>query len=185
MINVITGLGRCGTSLVMQMLDAVGEPVVGQYPWYEPRQTVPKTYNKRWLGRQDGKFIKLIFPLQFDFPDAEYKFLYLIRDPVQQFLSIIKLQKAQGRTISVTLEQGIANVQKNQMKSYKMIRELGPVHVMQFEDLINRPVDCAAILLEHFRLKADIDRMAAVVKARETNVAETMENAESPESLRA
>lgn len=185
MINLITGLGRCGTSLAMQMGDAAGWPMTGEYPWYEPRQTVPKTYSKKWLSRQDGKFVKLLFPLQFELPDNEYRFLFLIRDPVQQFMSIMKLQRANGRKLSIMLDQGVANVIKNQAKSYDMIRQLGDVHVMRFEDLLMYPLDCAGMIAQHFRLSADLDRMAAVVKDRESTVAETMEHAESTEKLRA
>src|SRR5690242_18079420 len=33
---IVSGLGRCGTSLVMQMLDAGGIPCHGPFPAYEP-----------------------------------------------------------------------------------------------------------------------------------------------------
>lgn len=35
MLTIVTGLGRCGLSLTMQMLDAAGLPVVGTFPGYE------------------------------------------------------------------------------------------------------------------------------------------------------
>lgn len=31
----VSGLGRCGSSMTMQMLDAAGIPCIGDYPAYE------------------------------------------------------------------------------------------------------------------------------------------------------
>jgi hypothetical protein len=38
-VIVVAGLGRCGTSLVMQMLAAAGLPCVGSFPDFEDDRT--------------------------------------------------------------------------------------------------------------------------------------------------
>ena len=175
MINNITGLGRCGTSLVMQMLDVIDAPVLGKPPWYEPSKTMAENYKPWWMKRQKGKFVKLINPQQFEFPKRGYRILWLNRDPEQQFLSICKLQKAMGRRVIGSMHAGIENLKANEILNLDLMESLGDVHVMRFEDLITDPHDAAGRIAMHFRLQADVDRMAAVVRQRETKVAEQME----------
>ena len=178
MINLVTGLGRCGTSLAMQMLEAGGAPVVGKAPWYEPPPTVPENYSPKWLARQEGKFVKLINPKQFEYPEAEYRILWLTRDPMQQVMSIIKLQIAQtNRRYTGTLEQGVANLKNNERGTRRFLERLGSGMHMKFEDIIAEPMDAAERIARHFSLEAEIATMAAVVWDRNTSVASEMEHA--------
>lgn len=55
----VAGLGRCGTSLVMQMLDAGGVPIWNPFPpSYEPDELMPLYESGSW-EKTEGKAINL------------------------------------------------------------------------------------------------------------------------------
>lgn len=92
----VAGLGRCGTTLVMTMLDAGGFPVAGPRPAYEPSEHWPGLKpDMDWLNAQGGRAVKWLDPthaptLPEDL-DRTPVVLLLERDPRQQALSQIKL----------------------------------------------------------------------------------------------
>ena len=92
-IILVCGFGRCGTSLMMQMLAAGGIPVVGGAPGYE--EEVPAGADAAyWLEHYAGRAIKVLDP-QRERPPAglNYKIIWLDRAFRQQALSQIKFIK--------------------------------------------------------------------------------------------
>ena len=88
---IISGLGRCGTSLVMQMLDAAGHPVFGRYPAYEEDETSPENISCDFLEQHKGKAIKVIDPHRAE-PGIfkKCRVIFMSRNIEQQALSQIK-----------------------------------------------------------------------------------------------
>lgn len=90
-ITIVSGLPRSGTSLMMQMLDQGGFPVLTDqiraadpdnpngYLEYEP---VKNTRDDRsWLADARGKVVKLVSPLLYDLPATEnYRVIFMERD---------------------------------------------------------------------------------------------------------
>jgi hypothetical protein len=57
-IILVAGLGRCGSSLVMRLLDAAGVPTVGTFPAFE-EQTLPRDA-LGWVEAYAGRAVKVL-----------------------------------------------------------------------------------------------------------------------------
>src|SRR5690348_16747758 len=90
---LICGLGRCGTSLVMQMLDMGGFPVVGKYPAYEPQQASSLVITQNYIDEHRGKAIKLLDPMRASFVPQNVRVIYLMRNLKEQARSQLKTAK--------------------------------------------------------------------------------------------
>ena len=89
---LVVGLGRCGSSLTMQMLAAGGMPVHGKAPTYEVEEAMVGRMDRAWLAAQRGA-IKVLEPkrmpsLVLDHPGNAI--IWLDRDPDQQAKSQAK-----------------------------------------------------------------------------------------------
>ena len=63
-ILMVAGQGRCGTTMMMSMLDHGGFPVTGQAPAYELDEMCPRRQmDYRWLANQTGHAVKWLSPL--------------------------------------------------------------------------------------------------------------------------
>ena len=97
---IVTGLGRCGTTLVMHMLDKAGVPLLGdaQYPDYEYSAEFDildaALVEKNLQNKSDFAF-KILHPPLFDRLrlNNNTKIILLKRDFKQQTLSQIKFAK--------------------------------------------------------------------------------------------
>ncbi len=90
-ITVVSGLPRSGTSLMMQMVQAGGIPVIsdGQR---SPDADNPKGYlefeavkklkeDSSWLDQANGKVVKVISMLLYDLPPQhQYRVIFMLRD---------------------------------------------------------------------------------------------------------
>lgn len=97
---IVTGFGRCGTTMVMTMLDAGGFPVAGPRPAYEVAAAMGVgRLDHDWMDWQTGRAVKVIDPTTC--PLHRYPFrvppvvICLQRDLTQQARSQIAL--ATGR----------------------------------------------------------------------------------------
>jgi hypothetical protein len=91
-ITIVAGFGRCGSSLVMQMLAAGGMPTpYSEYPSYE----INFSNTQVLMQALQGGAIKVLDP-HINRPPIgpEYRWIWLDRDPVQQAKSMAKLWKA-------------------------------------------------------------------------------------------
>ena len=90
MITIVSGLPRSGTSLLMQMLDAGGYPVLCDderhadednprgYFEYTPVRRLEQ--DNRWLADAEGKALKVVSPLLYHLPkDFNYCLLFIQR----------------------------------------------------------------------------------------------------------
>lgn len=168
---IVTGLGRCGLSLVMQMLDAGGFPVVGEYPAYEVCQVgYPIGAHLR-----PGKALKVVDPQNNYFPPSKKNDMIgvlLERDYIEQARSQIKLLLATGVQVRSDVES-LTKLAKSNRKDTEANRcRMGQwtrkrLLVLQFEDIIGRPQEAAdhlnAFLADG---KLDASKMAAQVRQR-------------------
>jgi hypothetical protein len=178
---IVAGQGRCGTSLVMQMLARAGVAVTGNAPTYEvvPEETSPAY----WRENFGGKAIKILDPHLKRPPfGLQYRAIWLDRNLEQQALSQVKLLKQLGYDV-LTDRRAIKRLvklnRKNRSYAVNVLRSLaGPENCIgtTFEHLINSPHLAAKQIYEKFKEfvpehpgKSDaavILEMAAVVKFR-------------------
>jgi hypothetical protein len=107
-IIIVSGLPRSGTSLMMQMLDRGGVPVVTDQirtadtdnprGYFEFERVKKIKEDKSWLPGVRGKAVKMVSQLLYDLPASErYRILFMERDLEETLLSQEKMLKRLGR----------------------------------------------------------------------------------------
>ena len=96
-VVIVAGLGRCGTTLTMNMLVAGGIPGVGSAPAYEPPEIQNPT--AEWLDAQAGHALKILDPHVAGVPrmsltSAPRRVIWIDRDVRQQTRSQAKMAVA-------------------------------------------------------------------------------------------
>ena len=175
-ILFIAGLGRCGTTMVMRMLDRGGIPVAGPRPSYEDdhmRMMAPLAWRTGWVLEQAGKAVKWIdpqnAPLDWNtWTGGPVSFLLLRRDSEHQAKSSAKLV---GMKLS---KAGVAEMAQSLRTSQKKVEayleSAGNVYDAGFEWILKEPVQAAqklaAICRKELGKELDIEAAAAAVIRR-------------------
>jgi hypothetical protein len=91
MITIVSGLPRCGTSMMMQLLHAGGLPALTDHE-RKPDEDNPRGYfelekvkkirqDTSWLNEAEGKVFKMVSVLLFELPkDHDYRIIFMTRD---------------------------------------------------------------------------------------------------------
>ena len=166
----VCGFGRCGSTMMMSMLIAGGMPTV--------EGTSLSSFEAEDFARLfqygpdelDGRAVKLLTLVEAYGtapPASAWKFVWLDRDPGQQALSMMKFMiglgmkpppKSGGEFIMQT-RQLSASFRRDRPKLLGMLNKIGPVTVLSFEDVLNRPARAVRTLA---KLYPDLDRQAAI-----------------------
>lgn len=172
----VCGFGRCGSSLMMQMLAASGVPVTGnaEYPAYEDDRVGDglRTQKATWLRELHGEAVKLIDPQLYELPTGpRYKFIWLDRDPDEQAKSQLKFAAAfllgsvrQDRAARKALAASYRRDRPRAMARLATVSNVAPL-IIGFESLLYYPERIAAELATAI-IGLDAARMAACVRKR-------------------
>ena len=167
---IVSGLSRCGTSLVMQMLQAGGVAVTGEYPAFELVEfTGPRELS--FLQKFKGHGVKIIDPHLFDWRGVpELKVIWLDRDPAEQAKSQIKFGAAvAGLPIQQTramVRQWTRALRRDRPRCLALFKALGcETLFLSFERLVEAPLSAARELAE-FTGAAPAEAMAEAVRPR-------------------
>jgi hypothetical protein len=176
-VILVEGFGRCGSSMVMQMLNAGGITTVGEAPSYEDRRVLDRDFSTRdvFYRACHGKAVKCLDPHRFPPPpELDAVIIWLDRNTVEQAKSAIKLMnflmpgcvsdcRSSRRKLAASFTQDRAPAQKA-----GLARKL-PLKEIQFEEIITDPIGAAkeiADFLEPSFGSLDYERMASVVMPR-------------------
>lgn len=180
---LVCGSGRCGTSLVMQMLAAARVPIAGRYPMFEDHRTTSQC-NPEWVAKQDGA-IKLLdphryFPRDFRFPPTA-RAIWLTRDKKQQAKSWFKFNAFRDKIPNTTtIPEVIKKLKEAQKRGLAWCRRslATPPLVLTFELAVNNPAAFAEQLVEHFNLPREYAGPMALqsVERPSTCIAGMLEN---------
>jgi hypothetical protein len=107
-IIIVSGLPRSGTSLMMQMLDSGGIPVLTDQVrsadtdnprgYYEFERVKKTRQDPSWLHHARGKAVKMVSQLLYDLPAGErYRILFMERDLDEVVCSQEKMLARLGR----------------------------------------------------------------------------------------
>ena len=170
---LVCGHGRCGSSLMMQMLQAGGYPTVGYYPAFEDECVGIDADMFALLRDSSGHAIKVLDPQMREWPspmDTQTRVIWLDRDRNEQGRSQVKFLRLIG---------GIEGIPQNAWKAFaasygadtafalKTFRDRGlEVLRITFEDLILFPHSTALRVSEWIREDLDLERMAGAVIRR-------------------
>lgn len=168
---LVAGLGRCGTTMVMQMLNAGGLRCAGTWPAFEDIPFSPSRVDQGWVAEQDGRAVKWIDPTATPPFAARGAAIYLTRDTRQQAASIAKLlginlDRAGRRALRSSLDRD------NPRALLRVAAMVGPENVMRltFEQILDDPA-ATARRLSNFSFARrfpmpDVDLAAAAVVRR-------------------
>lgn len=159
MTILVAGNGRCGLTLMMQMLDASGFPVRGSFPGYEDDPIgSPLNYS--------GVAIKVVDPLLWKMPDVPWRCIHLTRNPGQQARSAIKFLRAMtGMRIPANYHAFAEGIVRNVAQFRALLKSKGVESLeVAFEQLLADPV--AEFIRVAEWLQCDLDVAAAVRQVR-------------------
>ena len=173
---VVCGLPRCGSSLTLQMLDAAGVPVVGEFPAYEP-DVIEGQITPEFLEAHPAAAFTFLDPHLNRLPvGPTYRFIFLTRSRRQQSLSQMKMLRLMGMIHgSVTdaqMQMHEESLQREERKSLEMIRQHEGIGILvRFEDIIARTESAVFRIADLLRLDgAAQERMRACVKPRSASM---------------
>lgn len=154
-IVVVTGLSRCGSSLMMQMLHAGGMPVScapGNEKISGEHNSNTEALKLIALDMVNGKAIKALDPLNFPLPPGkDYVFIWCRRNFQEQAKSIVKFLRELGIKASKSDANALhKSLHPDTIKSLRYLENLGPVHVFEYEEVIAAPTVTACRIAKIF-----------------------------------
>ena len=180
MIVVVSGLPRSGTSLMMQMLQAGGMPLLiddlrtpdvdnpNGYWEYEPVKCLQ--HDNSCISQAEGKAVKVVSALLQYLPTQHtYKIIFMQR-PMQEVLAsqrvMLERQNAQGgkadeQTLGTVFAQHLDHIER-WLATQKHLAVL-PVH---YHETIARPAETAARVAQFLDLPLAVNAMARAVDPR-------------------
>ncbi len=169
--TVVYGLGRSGTSLLMQMLHAAGLECLGSGPGFEVGEFA--TYKPKPLGRHVarkalGKAVKVLHPTTWP-EGVSARFLLTTRDPHEQAKSMVKFGRVFDLQVGPAAVPALEGVNRRDRDAGQaMATALGmPFLVVPFEALIETPGQSAIKIARFLELPmARVPSMVAQVRRR-------------------
>lgn len=176
-ITIVAGLGRSGSSLVMQMLAAAGHPIYGpdqaRAPAYEHPNAMTLPARHDWLADAEGRAVKVLDPQRHRLPaQYRYRVIWCARDPGEQAKSQLKFLAAMfGAPVGGRQERrGMASSNlRDKHRAWEAISLLphAPMIAVRFEDLIGDPLTSARLIAEFVGIPPEaVPKMAACVRPR-------------------
>jgi hypothetical protein len=174
-ITVVSGFGRCGSTLMMRLIHAAGIPVVADSMEggleYGPALKLPK--ESEWLKGCIGKVVKILDPQRYTPPPGlPYRFIWLNRDPTQQAKSQIKMLQTIFGAACVRNEPAVLarSMVRDRPTAIAAMQKLSKeVAVFRFEDLIESPVMQCMRLAGWLGKSVDVAALASIIRNRETD----------------
>lgn len=155
-VLIVSGLGRCGTSMVMQLLDAGGIRCAGRAPAYEPERASPESFDPDFIASCAGGAVKLLDPYRVPVIQAPALVIWCRRDFMEQAKSQIKFVRLifQIDVRSSAKEKMRKKLIEDHDKAWKWLSKMPErLAFMQvlFEDLIRDPVVAARAIGDFIR----------------------------------
>ena len=127
-VTIVSGLPRSGTSLMMQMLEAGGLPVLTDkirasdednprgYFEFEPVKRTRR--DPSWVAGAEGKVVKMVYLLLRDLPAGhDYRVIMMRRDLREVIASQRAMLRRSGRTGANVTDERMARIFEEQLQS--------------------------------------------------------------------
>lgn len=180
MIVVVSGLPRSGTSLMMQMLQAGGMPLLiddlrapdadnpNGYWEYEPVKRLQQ--DNSCISKAEGKAVKVVSALlQYLPPQHTYKVIFMQR-PMQEVLAsqraMLERQSAQSGTADEQTLETVFAQHLDHLERWLATQKHLTVLPMHYHETIARPAETAARVAQFLDLPLAVDAMARAVDPR-------------------
>lgn len=175
-VTVVSGLPRSGTSLMMQMLEAGGMPVLvdgvrepdpdNPRGYYEFEPVKRTRYDSKWLECAKGRAVKVIYALLRDLPPGyQYRVILMHREPEEVLSSQAIMLRRMGTTGSIIppdrLAAAFATDLSAVLEELRGRPEFQILHV-EYRECLCDPGAVAARLSAFLGVGLDAERMVAV-----------------------
>jgi hypothetical protein len=139
-IIVVSGTPRSGTSLMMQMLEAAGVPILcdrrrppdasNLRGYYELEAVKATRRDSGWVSRAPGRAVKVIHALLGDLPaDRRYRVIWMERDPAEVVASqnrMLARLGEQGASAGGPSEDRLIEIQRDQAAHARALLSAAP-----------------------------------------------------------
>ena len=177
MITIVSGLPRSGTSLMMQMLDAGGLPVLsdgerkpdtdnprGYLEWERVKQLAK---DPTLMAQAEGKVVKVISQLVLSLPDGhEYKVVFMQRPLPEVLKSQDEMLRRRGNADAITETSAIEEafqrhlIEVNKWLASKANTRVSRVH---YHRVLREPKAVAEEVSAFLQVPLDIEAMVRQV----------------------
>jgi hypothetical protein len=174
---LVSGLGRCGTSLTMQMLAAGGWPVWGADEATWPAFEHPANLEGGGVPVIGAGILKWLDPHHFP-PPPFYRAIFLTRDLREQARSQRKLGAMMGQAFGETaidmmpaVDELAAYMRQEERRAQLALAERGPVLSIAFEFLVANPRGALATIDGFVGAGLDVHAGTRQLRPRSTGAA--------------
>jgi uncharacterized protein YqgQ len=176
-VTIVSGLPRCGTSMMMRMLEAGGMELLVDHI-RRPDEDNPKGYyelevvkkireDNAWLDGAAGKVFKMVSMLLYDLPaDRHYKVIFMKRQIDEMLASQRKMLKRNGKSVDNYDNGEMKRLYGNHLVEIeKWLGEQRNLDVLyvNYNDTISDPRETAHGVISFLGNRLDIDAMLTVV----------------------
>ncbi len=168
---IVAGLGRCGSSMLMQMLSRGGVPCVGDWPAFEPEEA--KAPTAAFIAACAGKAVKILDPQRVGLP-GDVRVIWLDRDHAEQAKSHAKfLRLLLGIEVDRMQRRRLVNSFVRDTHAALALIGSRPVMRLRFDEVLSSPESAAQLVGDFTRHRGfDVAAAAAAVHKRSQTCAE-------------
>lgn len=161
----VSGFGRCGSSMLMQMLHAGGVPCTGRAPAFEDNAVV-YAVTPEYVAEHAGHAVKVLDPQRVGLP-GNVRVIWMDRDVNEQARSLIKFTELlHGVRYSRDARRSLpASLRRDRIAAMRVIGQR-PLMAMRFESVLRMPIS-AACRLRDFVAPLQFDPLAAAAQVRQ------------------
>lgn len=171
---LVAGMGRCGTSLMMQMLAAGGVDCIGKFPDYEHANMTVSGLDQAWLNSLLDCAVKTIDPATVGLRrPSNSVVIWLDRDADEQARSQLKFLRAAGMPVRISrinVRSQASGIRRDRTRQRKPMRpDYGAMLDLRFETLVTASEWSAsrvAGFLEPHGYTLDVEAMRLQVRER-------------------
>lgn len=154
--------------MVLQMLEAGGMPMTGDWPAFEDPRAGVEHFEPDWLAQQHGRAVKILDPHRDSITlprGPTYRAIWLNRNPAQQSKSLSKfLRTIAGIPAKPADFYDYPKLQREAADAIAKLRGAGAtVLPLRFESILEDPETNATVLATFCGIP--MDRMGAMAKA--------------------
>jgi hypothetical protein len=180
-IVLVSGLPRSGTSMLMQMLEKGGMPIVTDkirtadednpkgYHEFERIKEIDKTEDKTWLKQYRGQVIKTISFLLQDLPlDLNYQVLFMRRNIEEVLRSQNKMLERSGATGTIISDEKMrSNYEFHLKKTYYRLEHIPNFQVLylDYPAVVENPLREAKRINIFLGRRLNVEAMAGAVES--------------------
>lgn len=176
-LTIVSGLPRSGTSMMMQVLEAGGLPVLtdgirsadednprGYYEFEAVKRTKD---DPSWLLDAPGKVVKIIYRLLYDLPPGyEYRVVFMQRDLAEVLRSQTAMLERNGRPPGALGDDQMRRVFERELRDFRSWISQQPHFTLlpvSYNDLLREPRPHLTTIDEFLGGGLHVDRMLTAI----------------------